>query len=84
MSTTVTLCDGSQVDSASEAWRQECLAVHTHVVNLRGMGLAQRRAYLDRLRGGAGCSAKAELARRVAAAYAKDFQARKAATEQPT
>lgn len=81
MSNTVTLCDGREVDSASEEWRQECLAVHTHVVNLRGMTLAQRRAYVDRLRGGAGCGAKAELARRVTAAYAKDFQDRKSANK---
>lgn len=80
MSVLVTLCDGTQVDSSSEAWRQECLAVHTHVVNLRGLRLPQRRAYIDRLRGGAGCGATAELARRVAAAYAADFQARKNAS----
>ena len=43
MSRLVTLCDGRQVDSASEEWRQECLVVHTHVSNLRDRPLGQRR-----------------------------------------
>lgn len=75
MSTTVTLCDGREVDSASEEWRQECLAVHTHVANLRGRSLAQRREYLRAIESRAG----AELALRVGEAYAKDWEARKAA-----
>lgn len=74
--TTVTLADGRQVDSASEDWRQECLAVHTHVQNLRGRSLAQRREYLRALQHRTG----AELALRVTDAYAKDWEARKAAT----
>lgn len=79
MTAVVTLCDGRQVDSASEEWRQECLAVHTHMVNLRGRALAQRREYLRALEHRAG----AELARRVADAYAKDWEARKAAKAAP-
>lgn len=82
MNNTVNLCDGRQVSSASEEWRQECLAVHTHVQNLRGRSLAQRREYMRALEHRAG----PELARRVADAYAKDWEARKAAqaTPQPT
>lgn len=80
MSTTVTLCDGRQVDSASEEWRQECLAVHAHVQNLRGHSLAQRREYLRALQHRAGD----ELALRVTDAYGKDWEARKAAMKAPT
>lgn len=78
MNNPVTLCDGRQVDSASEDWRQECLAVHTHVQNLRGRSLQQRREYLRALEHRAG----PELALRVTDAYAKDWEARKAAAQQ--
>lgn len=73
--TTVTLADGREVDSASEEWREECLAVHTHVDNLRGRSLAQRREYLRALQQRMGD----EFALRVTDAYAKDWAARKAA-----
>lgn len=76
----VTLCDGRQVDSASEEWRKECLAVHTHVQNLRGRSLNQRREYLRALQHGSG----PELALRVSDAYAKDWEDRKAATKAKT
>ena len=45
--TTVTLIDGTPVDSASEEWRLECLARDRHIANLRRLKLEQRRLYLD-------------------------------------
>jgi len=55
----VTLIDGSTVDSASEAWRQECLVRYRHVLNMRRLGLHQRRDYLsnvERKEGSVACA----------------------------
>lgn len=41
----VTLCDGTTVDSASEAWRLECFARHV----LRHWTVEQRREHLAKL-----------------------------------
>ena len=40
---TVTLADGREVDSSSEAWRLECLARHNHVQTLLRMRGAHLR-----------------------------------------
>jgi hypothetical protein len=56
---TVTLCDGREVDSASEEWRAECEA--RHLLNLATR--ADRLAYLERVRAKRGAAGRAELER---------------------
>ncbi len=73
--TQVTLADGRQVPDDSPEWRAECLARHGHVCHLRACTLPARRAYLAALERSEG----AEIALRVADAYLKDRERRKAA-----
>lgn len=72
--TTVTLIDGTEVDSASESWRLECAVRYQHVLNLRRLTLQQRRDYIDTVERKHG----AEAARRLREAYTKDWQCRQA------
>jgi hypothetical protein len=63
--TTVTLIDGTEVDSASEAWRMECLQRHKHVqalLALQGTGSRHlRQDYLRRVEANEGAEAKNRL-----------------------
>lgn len=74
--TAVTLATGQQVDSASPAWRDECLQRQRHVdalLGLTGAGSRQLRAdYLQRVRESEGDVA----AERVKAAFLTQWEAR--------
>lgn len=68
----VTLIDGSEVDSASEAWRLECLARHRHCCNLGRLNRMQRNDYIDNLQRKEGN----EAARRVRAEFVRQWEQR--------
>ena len=84
MSSSVTLINGTTVDSASEAWRDECLTRWKHVdtlLRLTGPGsLVLRRAYLDNVSKAEGAEARRRLEVEFADAWAKRNQAGGAGT----
>ncbi|MEY4635646.1 MAG: hypothetical protein RJA55_1444 [Acidobacteriota bacterium] len=72
---TVTLIDGTEVDSASWSWAEECAQRHRHVLNMRRLDVHARRDYLsnvDRREG-------EEAGRRLREAFAADWEERKSA-----
>lgn len=75
MSSLVTLATGEVVDSADPAWRDECAARFRHVQSMRSLGLEGRRVYLESVGRKEGPLAE----QRLREAYAKDWEARKAA-----
>ena len=44
---TVTLSDGTEVDSASWSWAEECAQRHRHVLNMRRLDVHSRPDYLS-------------------------------------
>ena len=66
---TVTLSDGTEVDSASWSWAEECAQRHRHVLNMRRLDLHQRRDYLDNVDRKEG----EESGRRLREAFAADW-----------
>lgn len=78
MSRMQTLADGSTVDDNSKAWRDECAAIHAHVMQLRSRRLAARRVYFDAVEKREG----AEMRFRVALAYVADWNRRRLERDQ--
>lgn len=70
----VTLNDGTAVDTASNAWRDECLQRLRHVQAMRSLTLQGRRDYLDQVERAEGQRAR----QRLAAAFLTDWERRKA------
>lgn len=70
---TVTLIDGTEVDSADARWRDECMRVHRHVVTMRTIGRDGRNDYLAAIQRTDG----AAWAKRVAEAYLRDWTERR-------
>jgi hypothetical protein len=71
---TVTLINGTQVATDSDAWREECLVRHRHVQNLRRLDRLGCHDYLTRVRRAEGDVAGDRLQQ----AYADDWERRKA------
>lgn len=72
---TVTLSNGDRVRSDSLMWKDECLQRHRHVENLRRLSVVERRAYVSDVAHREGN----EAGKRLTAAYAADFEKRRAA-----
>lgn len=70
---TVALIDGRIVPTDSIEWMHECARRHAHVVTMRSLSLQQRRDYIADV----GRSEGSESARRLAEAYAMDWQERR-------
>lgn len=78
MTNTVTLIDGTPVDSSSEAWRLECLQRHRHVETMRRIDLQGRRDYLAKV----AHSECEEAAARLKDAYLSDRDRRAQAAQE--
>lgn len=68
----VTLINGTEVDSASPEWRAECLARQRHCDNLARLNRQQRNDYIDNVQRKEG----AESARRVRAEFVRQWDER--------
>jgi beta-phosphoglucomutase-like phosphatase (HAD superfamily) len=65
----VTLIDGTVVDSASEAWRSECLQRHRHVQTMLRLQLQGRRDYVATVGKQEGAEARRRLEAEFTAAW---------------